>query len=464
MLGLLFAASGIDVLRGLAPSNVPRLDAVRFDVPTFAFALMIVAATTLLFGLGPSLQLSRVSLAQVLGHRGGVGAARSRSMRSALVAEVGLSVVLLLGAGLLLRSLSALQDTHMGFDPHDLTVFTVGLPAARYPAPQVIATHDQIDEQLRALPGVTHVARISGLPLGPSENVQTVLRDDRPAPPPGTSPTALYRVVDPDYFETMKIPLVAGRAFQASDRAGGQNVAIVSRTMADSVWPGEDPLNHPVTISGFGSAIVVGIVADVRSQTLAAVAQPELYVPHAQTTARTITYVVKSSLPPAQTLPAAREVVRRVDSRLPLIFPGSMDQLVGDQLARPRFYLILIGLFAVLAVVLAAIGIYGVVAFVVMQRTKEIGVRMALGASQREVVMLMVWHGLKPAIAGMTAGLAASFAIGRVMRGMLYEVKPNDPLTFAGVSAVLLAVVLIACAIPARRASAIPPAEALRDS
>jgi ABC-type antimicrobial peptide transport system permease subunit len=169
-------------------------------------------------------------------------------------------------------------------------------------------------------------------------------------------------------------------------------------------------------------------------------------------------------MPSAQTLSMAREVVRRFDSRLPLIFPGSMDQLVDQQLARPRFYLVLIGLFAVLAVVLAAIGIYGVVAFVVTQRTKEIGVRIALGASQRDVVTLMIWHGLKPAMAGMAIGLAAAFAMGRVIRGLLYEVRPNDPLTFAGVSAVLLAVVLIACAIPARRASGIPPADALRDS
>jgi putative ABC transport system permease protein len=465
VLGLLFASWGIDALRAIAPTNVPRLDDVRFDVPTFAFALLMVGATTVLFGLGPSVQLSRVSLSQALGHRGGVGASRSRWMRSALlVAEVGLSVVLLLGAGLLLRSLSALQDTRMGFDPDGVTVFTVALPAARYPAPQVVASHEHVDEQLRALPGVTHVARISGLPLGPSENVQSVVRADRPAPPPGQSPVALFRVVDPEYFETMKIPLAGGRFFQPTDRAGGQLVAIVSRTMANEMWPGEDPLGRPLRISSFGTAIVVGIVPDVRSQTLAAAAQPELYVPHAQTTARTITYVVRSTLPAAQMLPAAREVVRRVDSRLPLIFPGSMEQLVDQQLARPRFYLVLIGLFAVLAVVLAAIGIYGVVAFVVTQRTKEIGVRMALGASQREVVMLMLWHGLKPAIAGIAAGLAVSFAIGRVIRGLLYEVKPNDPLTFVGVSAVLLTVVLIACAIPARRASGIPPAEALRDS
>jgi len=293
--------------------------------------------------------------------------------------------------------------------------------------------------------------------------VHSVARADRPAPPPGQSPSVLYRVVDPEYFDTMRIPLIGGRVFQPTDRAEGQRVAIVSRTMADQLWPGEDPLGRPLRVNTFGTATIVGIVADVRSQVLSAAAQPELYVPHAQTTARTVTYVVKSSLPAPQVLSAARDVIRRFDTRLPLIFPGSMDELVDQQLARPRFYLVLIGLFAVLAVVLAAIGIYGVVAFVVTQRTKEIGVRMALGASQREVVTLMVWHGLKPAIAGMAIGLAIAFALGRVIRGLLYEVRPNDPVTFVGVSAVLLAVVLIACAIPARRASVIPPADALRD-
>ncbi len=462
-LGLLFAAWGIDGLRALAPANLPRLDDVRFDVPTFAFALAVAFATTLLFGLGPSLQLSRVPLSQVLGQRGTGGSGHSRWTRSALLAaEVGLSLVLLLGAGLLLRSLSALQNTNMGFEPAGLTVFTVSLPPARYPAPEVAATHEQLDEQIRALPGVAQVARISGLPLGPGENVHSFTREDRPPPPPGQSLDALYRVVDPEYFETMKIPILEGRAFQPGDRDGGQRLVIVSRRLADAVWPGESPVGRPVRVNTFGPALVVGVVANVRSQTLSTQAQPELYVPHAQAGTRTVTYVVKSALTSAQVLSAARDVVRRRDSRLPLIAPGSMRQLVDGELARPRFYLVLLGLFAVLAVVLAAVGIYGVVAYVVSQRTREIGVRMALGASQRDVVGLMLWQGLKPAIAGIVAGLAVAFAGGWLIRGMLYEVRPYDPVTFVAVSGVLLAVVLMACAIPARRASSVPPSEALR--
>jgi putative ABC transport system permease protein len=461
--GVVLAIWGVSALKAVAPDNLPRLDAVTFDVPTFLFSLAIVMLTTVFFGLGPSLQLAGAPLVPALGQRGAIGARRSRWTRSLLlVAEVGLSLVLLLGAGLLLRSLTALQDTELGFDPDNLTVFMVSLPPARYPAPQVIATHEQLDEQLRAMPGVTRVARISGLPLGVSENVLTFTRPDQPPPPPGQAPVALYRVVDPEYFETMKISLLAGRVFAPTDRQGAPRAVIVSRRMADVFWPGEDPIGRPILISGQDPATVVGIVANVRSQAVARQADPEMYVPHAQSGLRSIMYVVQGPADSAQVLSAARQVVRRLDARLPLIFPASMSELVDDQLARPRFYLVLLGLFAVLAVVLAAVGIYGVVAYVVTQRTREIGVRMALGARQREVVTLMLWQGLRPAALGMALGLGVAIAIGRVMQGLLYEVQPHDPLTFAGVSALLIVVVLVACAIPARRASAVPPAEALR--
>ena len=460
--GLLLAMWGIEVLTALAPTNLPRLDAVRFDGPTFVFALAIVMATAIIFGLGPSLSLSRVSLARALGQRGAVGTNRPRWTRSMLlVSEVALSLILLLGAGLLLRSLSALQKTDLGFDSSGSTVFTVSLPPARYPTEQVVATHERLDEQLAAMPGVTSVARISGLPLGPSENVLSFTRPDQPPPPPGQAPNALYRVVDPEYFATMKIPVLSGRAFLPSDRAGAQRAVVISRRMADVFWPGEDPLGRPIQI-GSQAGVVVGVVANVRSQTLATAAQPEMYVPHAQSGQRTIMYVIKSNLGTAQVLGASREVVKQLDVRLPLIGPSSMQEIVDEQLAQPRFYLVLIGLFAVLSVVLAAIGIYGVVAYVVTQRTREIGVRMALGARQGQVVGLMLWQGLRPAAIGMAIGLVVAIGAARLIRGLLYEVQPHDPMTFVGVSVALLVVVLVACAIPARRASGVAPAEALR--
>jgi predicted permease len=461
VVGVVLGVWGVSTLKAVAPANLPRLDEVAFDLPTFGFALLVVLMTTVLFGVGPSLQLSRAPLAQALGQRGTIGARRTRWTRSGLlVAEVGLSLVLLLGAGLLLRSLTALQDTELGFDPENVTTFTVSLPAARYPAPQVLPTHDQLDEQFRTLPAVTHVARISGLPLGPSENVLNFTRPDLPPPPPGQGNVALYRVVDPEYFDAMRIPLLAGRRFTAADAQGAQPAVIISRRMAEMFWPGENPIGRPIQINNPG--VVVGVVANVRSQVLAQQADAEMYVPHAQTNLRTVTYVVRSTVDSAQILSSARDVVRRLDTRLPLISPAAMTDIVDEQLARPRFYLVVISLFAILAVVLAAVGIYGVVAYVVAQRTREIGVRMALGARQREVVALMLWQGLKPAAVGMALGLVTAVAAGRVLQGLLYEIQPHDPLTFVGVSATLLAIVLLACAIPARRASGVPPAEALR--
>jgi putative ABC transport system permease protein len=462
-LGVVLSSWGIGVLKAFAPANLPRLEEIEFDIPAAVFGMALVVATTLVFGLGPALRLSHVPLAQALTLRGNVGGGGRRWRRSMLLAaEVGLSLVLLLSAGLLLRSLSALQRTNLGFEPKGLTVFIVSLPPARYPAPQVVQTHARIDEQLAAMPGVTRVARISGLPLGPSENVNSFTRPDRPPPPPGQQPGALSRVVDPEYFETMAIPILAGRDFEPSDRDGAQRVVVISRRMADMFWPGEDPVGKPITISRQEPAVIVGVAANVRSQTLTTEALPEMYVPHAQTGARSMMYIVQSTLGSGQVISNARRIVQSIDSRLPLIAPGAMSDLVDEQLARPRFYLLLLGLFATLAVVLAAVGIYGVVAYAVAQRTREIGVRMALGARKGAVVWLVAWQGLRPAAFGVISGLIVAAATARAIRGLLYEVQPLDPATFAGATMLLLIVATVACVIPAARAARVPPADALR--
>ncbi|MCA1583266.1 MAG: ABC transporter permease [Acidobacteria bacterium] len=462
-LGLMLAWWGVDALRLLAPADLPRLDDVRFDVPTFAFAAAMVMVTTLVFGLGPSFRLSRTPLAPALGHRGAVGHVRQRWARSALlIAEVGSSLVLLLGAGLLVRSVSALQRTDLGFDTGGRATFTLSLPAARYPAEQVSQIHDRLDEELSAVPGVSRVARISELPLGRGENVLSFTRPDLPPPAVGQGPSARIGSVDADYFETMGIPILAGRGFTEIDRIGAQGAVVVSRRMREVFWPGENPVGRPIQISDRDPGIVVGVVGDVRSSELGVAPQPEMFVPHAQAGNRTMSYIVQSGLGPAEVLAAARGVVRRLDTRLPLISPGSMDELVARHLGRPRFYVVLLGLFAALAVVLAAIGIYGVVAYAVTERTQEIGVRMALGARRSEVVGLILWHGLRPALVGVGVGMAVAVAAGRVMRGMLYEVQPDDPLTLALATVGLLTTVVIASAIPARRASGVQPAQALR--
>ena len=463
IVGVLFAAWGVQALKGLAPDNLPRLDEVTFDMPTLLFSCLSVGVTAVLFGLGPSLQLAGVPLSHALGQRGAIGRSGARWTRSLLlIAEVGLSIVLLLGAGLLLRSVAALQTTEMGFDPQGISVFTISLPAARYPGEQAIAGHDRLDTELAALPGVTAVARVSGLPLGPSENVQSFTRTDQPPPPAGQGPSSLYRVVDADYFRTMHIPILRGRAFEPADRAGAPRVAIVSRRMAATFWPGEDPVGRSIRFANNDEATIVGVVENVRSQTLTSEAQPELYVPHAQTSVRTVMYVVKSVLPGAQVLTAARDVVRKIDPGLPLIYPSAMRDLVDDQLARPRFYLVLLGLFAVLAVVLAAVGIYGVTAYVVTARTREMGIRLALGASPSDVVRMMIVQGLRPTLTGVAVGIVGAVVMSQAAAGMLFHVKPSDPLTFASVPLIIAASGVLAAWLPARRACRIDPVTALK--
>jgi putative ABC transport system permease protein len=462
-LGLAIAAFGFDALKLIAPIDLPRLDEIQFDTPTFTFATAMVLLTTITFGVGPALRLSSVPLAQALGHRGSVGHARQGWSRSSLLAgEVGLSLVLLLGAGLLLRSLSALERTDLGFAVAGRTTFAVALPAARYSRADAIAFHERLDEELAAIPGVSRVARISELPLGTGEAVLNFARPDRPPLPLGQGLTARIARVDPDYFATMSIPLVAGRSFTLNDRLDTHPVVIISRRMAEAFWPDEDPLGRPIQIDDNPVGTIVGIVGDVRSTEPGVAPQPEMFVPHAQYGDRTANYVVQSALDTASTLAAARQVVQRLDARLPLLSPGSMERLLARHLGRPQFYVVLLGLFAGLASLLAAVGIYGVVAYAVTQRTREIGVRMALGARRAEVIGLMLWQGLRPAIVGLVLGLVTAFAMGRFIESLLYGVQPYDPLTFVGVTLALLVIVAIASAIPARRASSIAPAEALR--
>jgi predicted permease len=461
--GLLVAGWAVDILKQLAPPSVPRLDEVGVNAMTFAFALAMALVTALLFGLAPALQIIRTPLVSLIGGRGELGARRSRWSRSGLLAaEVALSLMLLAGAGLLVRSMYELESVAPGWRSEGVSVFLIGLPPSRYPArADVVGTFDQIDERLAALPGVQAVGRITGLPLGPSENVQTFRRPDRPAPAPGQVPNALYNVIDQEYFKAAEIPLLSGRGFDSRDGAGGQPSIIISREMADQFWPGEDAVGKQMDLDGTRRTIV-GVAAGVRSRTLEAPPQPEMYVPHAQVDQRSMYFVIRSSQPPASVLRAAREVIRSTDSRVAVFRPSALTAVENAALARPRFYLMLLGLFAVLAVALAAVGIYGVVAYAVTQRTREIGLRMALGARSSVVLRLVVWQGMQPAIAGAILGLAGAFASGRVLAGLLYQIKPRDPMTLIGVVLLVFAIVLVACAIPAWRATRIAPSTALR--
>jgi putative ABC transport system permease protein len=436
------------------------------DVPTFLFAMGLVGATAALFGLGPAVQLTRIPLVASLRDGGRTSAGSSGAGRAKfvlLVAEVALSLVLLLGAGLLLRSFARLQGVNPGWNAAGVSTFTLSLPPSRYADDEAVVTaSDELDQRLSAIPGVDRVGRIQGLPLGPMVNVLNFTRPDRPAPRPGQVPQALYRTVDPDYFRAMGIPIVAGRHFTDGDRIGGAPVIIIGRAMANRYWPGEDPIGKTLQMGGPDTIAIVGVVADVRSETLTGPPQPEMYRPQRQTADRAFTVVIKSDRDPGHVLAEARAIVHRFDQTLPLISPAPMQQLVDEAVAQPRFYLLLVSLFAMLAVVLAAVGIYGVVAYMVGQRTREIGVRMALGARAGEVIGLVMWQGLRPALVGAAIGLGISVAGAGALQNMLYEVEPRDSATLVGVTALLLAMVLVACLVPAARATRIPPTSALR--
>ncbi len=469
IVGLLLAGWCVDLLKRLAPPTVPRLGDVHFDTPTFLFALALAVVTALVFGLWPAVQALRPSIVSALDARGETGASPARWSRSALlVAETALSFMLLAGAGLFLRSMVQLRAIDPGFQTNDLTIFTLALPSARYPQPSdVVRAYDTLEDDVRQAPGVESVARISGLPLGPSENVFNIARPDQPPAAPGAAQIALYRVVDGPYFQTMRIPLLSGRAFDATDRADTPAVAIVSRTLAARLWPGENPVGRELLVNAnpggaFSPKTIVGIAADVRSSSLAAAPQPELYAPHAQAGTRAMTLVVRSAQPSGAVLAAARETIKGFDARLPLIRPGTEADLIARQISRPAFYLLLLGLFAGVAVALAAVGVYGVVAYTVARRTREIGVRIALGADRSAVLRLVIWDGLRPALVGIAIGTVSALAGERILTSLLFNVPPHDPLTAATATVALTVVVALACLIPAARATRIPPAEALR--
>jgi putative ABC transport system permease protein len=390
---------------------------------------------------------------------------RGRGRAALLVAEVSLSLVLLAGAGLMTRSFAEILAIQPGYDPDGVSTFTLSLPAIRYPDPgAVLRAHEEIDARLRALPGVVSVGRIRGLPLGNGEDAFSFTRPDQPPPAPGRAPVALYRVVDPEYFQTMRIPVRAGRTFTEADRGGAPPVLVISRRAAERFWPGEDPIGRTAAIQkGSGEPrTIVGVVADVRSQELTSEPVPEFYVPHTQDPSPTIAYVVRAGPRGGGTMTAARQVVRAFDPKLPVFGAATMSDRVHDASARPRFSLALMAAFAALGLVLAAVGMYGVVAYAVGQRTREIGVRMALGARPSQVAALVLWQGLGPAVVGVVVGLTATLAGGRLVTNLLYRVPPHDALTLAGVVVLLLGIVVVACLVPARRATRVAPSTALR--
>ncbi len=476
-LGLVLAWQGIRVIKALSPANLPRIESVSLDGRAFAFAAAVAVVAALLFGLAPALRAVRGNLADGLRDRGtDTGGARGNKLRTVLVvSEVTLSLVLLIGAGLMVRSFAAIQKVDPGFDPKNVVTFNAPIPFLKYLFSQARATFfNRLTERLAAIPGVESVGGVTPLPLAGGEqysvgsygkigDADDVYRSNK----------ADFKAVQPGYFEAMRISLQSGRTFLRSDNEEqALDVAIVDTKFAARVFGRENPLGAQVLVDHFNEktfqlerlpVTIVGVVANVRSASLAAEGRETIYVPYVFQAFLPITFVVRTTTAPASLTQQIRTEVKALDPDVPVADLTTLDSWVVEAMAPTRFLLALSTTFAGLALVLAAIGLYGVVSFSARQRTREIGVRVALGASDGDVRRLILGQGMMVAAIGIVLGLGASLALTRIVSSYLVGVSATDPVTFAGVPLVLLGVAALASYLPARRAMSIDPIRALRD-
>jgi putative ABC transport system permease protein len=470
--GILLALWGTDVLVSLSPANLPRVKEVGVDRYVLAFTLLISVLTGVLFGLAPALQASKPDLNEALkeGSRGSSENLGRGSLRRLLVIfEMAAALVLLIGAGLMVKSFLRLSEVNAGFDPRNVLTVTLSLPRAKYKEPRAQAAFfREAFERIEGLPGVESVGAINDLPLGGDRDSAAFAIEGRPAPPPGERPSTEWRLVNPDYFKAMSIPLLRGRAFTEDDAIDSPPVVVINDSFARRFFPNEDPVGRRIildlTISNATPVAreVVGVAGDVRDLGLDAEPKPEVYAPYLQETVPYMALMVKAKADPAALGAAVRGEVSAIDKDQPISGIQGMEQVIKDSVGGRRFNMTLFAIFAAVALLLAAVGIYGVMAYSVTRRTHEIGIRMALGASSRDVLRLVLGQGMALALIGMVVGLAVSAALTRVMSSLLYEVSATDPLTFAAIPLLLAGVALLACYIPARRAMKVDPMVALR--
>ncbi|HWS54860.1 MAG TPA: ABC transporter permease [Pyrinomonadaceae bacterium] len=470
-LGLLLTVWAKSFLVAVLPPNNPLRDQVGIDLPVLAFTVAVAVLTGLLFGLAPALQASRPDLNEVLKEGGKTSAMgfRRRPLRSLLVvAEVTLALVLLIGAGLMLRSFLHLQEADPGLDVRNAIAMQVSLPPAKYSdAAQQIAFFHHILERLAALPNVEAVAADSNIPLGTRRNSIAFQIEGRPPASSDQMLRAEAHEVTPNYFRAMGIRQLLGRDFTTSDVVGAQPVVIVNEALARRYFPNEDPIGKRVSTSqpGEPDAVwfnVVGVVGDVRHAGLAAEPGPQMYWAYYQDPVPNMSIVVRTKSDPAGIAALVREEIRKADGDIPSFSIRTLEQMAADSLMPSRVTMLLLGFFAAVALVLAAAGIYGIMSYSVSQRRHEIGVRLALGARPRDIIMLILRQGLILTLVGTFLGLLAAFAATRVMSSLLYGVSATDLLTFAGAPLALIAVAVLACLVPARRATKVDPMVALR--
>jgi putative ABC transport system permease protein len=465
-IGLLLAWWGIEALKAAAPAQLPRASSVRVDGLVLAFTLGVAFLTSLLFGLAPAFHAARGEAEGL--KEGGAGARSSgrNRLRGALIAaEMGLSVVLLAGGGLLWRSFSQLLAVEPGFDPHNLVTLEVAFSGAKYVEPgRTAAFLRDLVPRLASLPGVEGVAVSNDLPIAGIDTSIYPQIEGRSDDRADAILTGLH-AANPGYFQAMRVPLLRGRAFEESDVDGAQLVTVVNATAAARFWPDADPVGQRLRTSDSESEpwlTVVGVVGDVRYNGLNQAIMPDIYTPLAQRSWTAAVLALRTRSKPESLVQAARQEVQALDATQPLFGVRTMDDVLAETVAPRRFSLMLLGILAGLAVALAAVGLYGVMAYVVTQRSQEIGVRVALGAEPRDILRLIVGQGMKLTAVGLAVGIALALGLTRFLESMLFAVSPTDPATFVGVTVVLLAVGIAACWIPARRAVRVDPVASLR--
>jgi putative ABC transport system permease protein len=471
--GLLGSLLAILVLRQLvifSPANVSIPDNIGIDWKVLAFTLLLSLFTSFVFGLAPALQASKLDLNETLkeGGRGNTGGSKQNRLRSLLVvSEIALALVLLIASGLMIKSFLRLQSVDPGFNPDNLITLEMQLPENKYSNKErQVIFQQQLVQRIAQIPGVQSAATVDNLPFSGNEFNAGLTIEGQPPLNAAERPRAFLRNVSPNYFEAMEIPIRKGRAFADTDNANAPGAAIINETAARRFWPNDEPLGKRFKRGRADSQnpwmIVVGVVGAVSHTSLQVASQPEVYLPFQQSPGLNLTLVARTRSDPKPFAGVVRREVAALDKDLPASNFKFMDEIIGKSVAQPRVYALLLAIFAGLALILASIGIYGVMSYSVTQRTHDIGIRMALGARPTDVLKLVISQGMILGISGVVIGLIVSFAVTRFLASQLYGITATDPVTFTAIAALLMLVALVACYIPARRATKVDPMIAVR--
>jgi putative ABC transport system permease protein len=466
--GVALAWAATRMLVTLSPNILPRAAEIAVDGRALGFTAAVAVLTGILFGLAPAVHMAKTDLMAALrdGGRGNAIGFRRNRLRSALVVgEVALALVLLSGAGLLMRSFYRLQSMDPGFDSHDMLTFRTNLPPAKYKSDESQAAfYQRALGRIRTMPGVTAAGAAQIFPLAGDDYILSFVQLGKPPVPVGNQPSAAYYAATPGYFRALRIPITRGRDFTEHDNAAAPPVAIVSESMARQFYANENPLGQKIQMgNGSKPSEIVGVAGDVRDQELESKGRPAVYQAAAQVPFNAMYFGIRTAADPAALIASVRTAMRELDAELPLDGMGTVDALVATSLSQRRFAMLLMAIFAALALVLAMVGIYGVISYSVTQATQEIGIRMALGARRGDVLGMVFGYAGVLIAAGLAIGAGAALGTGRFLASQLFEVKPADPGTYAAVAGVLLATGLLACAIPALRAMRVDPLVALRN-